>query len=519
MQIRKKEIDQKETNKREKKKGKVWHSRILKKGSYSAVFSVIVIAVIVVLNLIVGQIPTNYTQFDITTGKLYTIGEETKTVLDGLDEDITIYYIVQMGNEDTNLEKLLEQYEAASSRIKVEKKDPVENPAFVRQYTEDSVSENSMIVVGGKRNKLVAYSSCYETEFDYSTYQSQTTGFDGEGQLTGAIAYVISDTMPVLYYVEGHNEISIPETLRERIEKANLELQSLNLLTADSIPENAAALLLNSPEKDYSEAEADKVIAYLKNGGKALILTDYTGNTMEQYDRILQEYGLSVTDGIVVETDSNMYVQRPYYLVPELGASSITNGMTGGSTNILISACRGFRTQEELRDTLEVSAVLSPSTDAFVKTDPQNMTTFDKEQGDAEGPFIVGAAISESVSSTGEAAVDGTEDTSDDSADVNAAADGEKTTQIACFASSSIMDESFNSMVSDGNYTLYMNSITWMVDTEDTTLVSIASKSLAIQYLTITSGQSALCASILCVLLPFACLMIGGVICYRRQHR
>ena len=216
-----------------------------------------------------------------------------------------------------------------------------------------------------------------------------------------------------------------------------------------------------------------------------------------------------------------MYVQRPYYLVPEIGAASVTTGMTGGSTNILISACQGFRTQEEIRDTLEVSAVLSPSTDAFVKTDPQNMATFDKEQEDAAGPFIVGAVISETVSSAGETATDGTEDALEDSADGNTdeEPDGGKTTQIACFASSSIMDESFNSMVSDGNYTLYMNSITWMVDTEDTTLVSIPGKSLATQYLTVTSGQSALCASVLCVLLPFACLIIGGMICYRRKHR
>lgn len=500
--------EKRKKNKSEKKRI-VWNKRALRKGTYSATFSVVVIAIIVVLNMIVGQIPSKYTQFDISTGKLYTIGDETREVLKNLDEDITIYYVVQTGNEENNIEKLLAQYEESSSKVKVEKKDPVENPTFVKQYTTDQISENSLIVVGGKRSKVVDYNSLYETEIDYSTYQSKVTGFDGEGQITSAIAYVISDELPVIYYVEGHNEVDLPESLTDRIEKANLELKELNLVTAENVPEDAAGILLNSPETDYSKEEADKVISYLQNGGKAIILTDYIGKELTNYNSILTEYGIEITDGIVIEKDSNMYVQRPYYLVPEISASEVTTGMTGGSSNVLLSGCQGFSIAEDVRDTLEVSTILSPSEDAFIKTDPQNMNSYDKEEGDADGPFIVAAVISETVSGTDESEEDSEEESVSE----------EKMTQIACFASSSILDASMNSMVSDGNYTLYMNSLTWMVDTGETDMVSIASKSVSTDYLTVTAGSAALVALLFCILLPIVCLVAGGVICYRRKKR
>lgn len=513
--------NQKEKKKRKRKKNQKKHSfnkRAFRKDSYSAAMSVVVIAIVVVLNLIVGQIPSKYTEFDISTGKLYTIGDETKKVLKNLDEDITIHYIVQSGNEDATIEKLLNQYQENSSKIKVEKVDPVTSPNYTSQFTEDQVSENSLIVSSSKRNKVVDYNSMYETQMDYSTYQSQVSGFDGEGQLTSAIDYVLSDELPIVYYVTGHNEVSLPDAVTDRIQKANLELKELNLLTAGAVPEDAAGLLLDSPESDYSADEAQAVITYLKNGGKVLMLTDYTGKEHTNYDSILAEYGVEVTDGIVVETDSNKYVQRPYYIVPTISASEITTDMTGGSTNVLLSGCQGFKVSENARDTLDISTVLSPSESAFVKTDPQNMTSYDKEDADVEGPFAVAVTISEEVSSSAADTGESTSEAGNDTTEA-AASDETKTTQLVAIASSAILDSSMNSMVSDGNYTLYMNAMKWLVDTGDSNRVSIASKSVSVDYLTVTAGDAAAIALFVCILLPICCLVCGGMICHRRKKR
>lgn len=484
------------------------NKRAVRKGSYHGALSAVVIAIVVVVNLIAAQLPLKYTEFDISTGKLYTIGEETKKLLNNMNESITIYYIVQSGNEDETIEKLLKQYEENSSKIKLEQIDPVTSPNYVSQFTTESVNENSLIVAGTKRNKVVDYSSMYETEFDYSTYQSQVTGFDGEGQITSAIAYVLSDEMPVVYCVTGHNEVSLTDTITDRIEKANIEIQDLNLLTAGEVPEDAACLLLNSPETDYSEAEAEAVISYLQKGGRAFLLTDYTGKNHENYDNILKEYGIEVTDGIIIETDSSMYVQRPYYIVPEIGVSDVTEDMTGGNVNVLLSGCQGFKADDNARDTLNITTVLSPSEDAYVKTQPQTMTEYDKEEGDEEGPFAVAYMVSEDVQ---EQESDGDGEDSDEQESVS--------TKLVCMASSSILDSSMNSMVSDGNYNLYMNVMNWLVDSGDSNQVSVASKSVAVDYITVTAGDAAAIALFVCIILPAGCLILGGIICHSRKKK
>ncbi len=108
--------------------------------------------------------------------------------------------------------------------MKVELKDPVVSPKFVSEYTSDQVSSNSLIVVCGDRNKVVNYNDMYESTMDYNTYSYQTTGFDGEGQITSAIAYVTTENLPVLYTLEGHGEKELDSTIKEDIEKANMEV-------------------------------------------------------------------------------------------------------------------------------------------------------------------------------------------------------------------------------------------------------------------------------------------------------
>ena len=50
----------------------------IKNGSYTMVMSVIFIAVVVVINMIVSAIPSKYSEIDISSEKLYSIGDETK---------------------------------------------------------------------------------------------------------------------------------------------------------------------------------------------------------------------------------------------------------------------------------------------------------------------------------------------------------------------------------------------------------------------------------------------------------
>ena len=437
----KEKMKNKNHNKFDKKKliGTISKKHI-KNGSYTMVMSVIFIAVVIVINMIVSTIPSKYSEIDISSQKLYSIGDETKKMLKDLEKDVTIYQIAQSGSEDENISSLLKKYEDESKHIKVEQKDPVVNPKFVSQYTSDDLSANSLIVVCGDRNKVIDYNNIYETSIDYQTYSSQTTGFDGEGQITSAIGYVTSENLPVLYTVEGHGEKDMDSSIKEDIEKANMDIKSLNLLTEGSVPDDADCLFIDSPSTDFSSDEKDAIIEYLENGGKAIIFSDYTTEDMPNFDAILENYGVQRTEGVVFEGDNQHYaMQMPYYLVPTINSTDASSETASAGYYVLAPYAQGIKQLDDVRDTVKIESILTTSDQAYSKTD-LNSNTIEKEDGDVEGPFDLGVSITESL-------------------------DDDKETQIVYYSTSNLMDSQTNQMVSGGNEKLIMESLKWMTDT------------------------------------------------------
>ena len=259
--------------------------RHLKQGSYSSFLVLFLIAAVVIVNLIVGQLPTTFTQIDLSSQKLYTLTEDTRELVKGLEQDVTLYYIVTSGSEDDTVERLLERYDDLSGHITVETKDPNLYPNFISQYTDEDVSNNSIIVVCGDKSRVVSGSDMWETTIDYSTFSQQTTGFDGEGQITSAISYVTSEESTKLYWITGHGETeesALSSQFTDAVSKSNMEVEELTLLTSE-IPEDADGIVIIAPTSDFSEEEADKVISYLEGGGKALIFSSYTETDLPNF--------------------------------------------------------------------------------------------------------------------------------------------------------------------------------------------------------------------------------------------
>ena len=489
----KEKMKNKNHNKFDKKKliGTISKKHI-KNGSYTMVMSVIFIAVVIVINMIVSTIPSKYSEIDISSQKLYSIGDETKKMLKDLEKDVTIYQIAQSGSEDENISNLLKKYEDESKHIKVEQKDPVVNPKFVSQYTSDDLSANSLIVVCGDRNKVIDYNNIYETSVDYQTYSSQTTGFDGEGQITSAIGYLTSENLPALYTVEGHGEKDMDSSIKEDIEKANMDIKSLNLLTEGSVPDDADCLFIDSPSTDFSSDEKDAIIEYLENGGKAMIFSDYTTEDMPNFDAILENYGVQRTEGVVFEGDNQHYaMQMPYYLVPTINSTDASSETASAGYYVLAPYAQGIKQLDDVRDTVKIESILTTSDQAYSKTD-LNSNTIEKEDGDVEGPFDLGVSITESL-------------------------DDDKETQIVYYSTSNLMDSQTNQMVSGGNEKLIMESLKWMTDTEESASVSIPSKSLEVSYLTITDYDAAFWKICTIALIPGIFLVIGFVVWIKRR--
>ena len=457
----------------------------LKGGTYSLIMTLIILVILVVVNIFANILPTTVTKFDMSASQLYSITSNTKAVVNKLTKDVNIYWIVQSDEENQVIEMLLAKYESLSDHIHVEKKNPDAYPTFTQQYTDEDVANNSLIVECGDSSKYIPYSDIFVQEADYTSY-SYTTSFDGEGAITSAINYVTSDTHPKIYMLEGHGEADMPSTFESQIERENYETETLSLLSSSSIPDDASAVLIYSPSTDISDEEKNILSEYLNDGGKIMVCAGITENgTLTNLYSLLEDYGVTTQDGIVIEGDSEHYAfQQPFILMPTLGDSSITEPLSDENYYVLMPVSQGLTVGET--DNATVTTLLTTSDEAFNKADGINITTYEKEDGDTDGPFALGVDI---VTNTG----------------------GE----MIWYSSSYFLDDTYNSYSSGANVNLAMNSFSQLIGESDT--LSIRSKSLSYNYLTISSSDAAVIQAVMIGIIPAAFIAAGIVIIVRRR--
>lgn len=428
-------------------------------GTYSLIMVAVVLAVLIVINTFASVLPSNLTKFDMSSTKLYSITSNTKAVVNALSKDVTIYWVVQTGEEDDVIENLLNKYKALSDHIKVEKKNPDIYPTFTSEYTSETVQNNSLIVECGDKNRYIALSDIYIEEADMSSY-STNSSFDGEGAITSAIDYVISEELPQLYMLEGHGEKELPQKFSDQIEKENIETQSFSLLESKEVPEDADCVMIYSPQTDISADEKEILASYVKNGGKLIIMSGPSEDEpLTNLNSTLGDYGLEVVDGVIVEENTDYYaLSYPYLLMPNMENNDITNSLIEEKYRVIMPITQGVTIKNSTSDAT-VKGILTTSDSAFSKKDGYSMSTFEKENGDTEGPFAVGVTI----------------DTTNDG-------------KIIWFGSDRFLEEQYNAFSSGGNINIAINALSSMFGEREA--MAIGSKSLNYNYLTISSEQA-----------------------------
>ena len=457
-----------------------------KGGTYSLAVTAVVLAILVALNALFGALPASATRYDISSTKLYSITSNTKVVVNALEKDVTVYWITQSGKEDSVVENLLAKYESLSGHISVVKKNPDVYPTFAAQYTDETVSNNSLVVECGDKSRYISYSDIYLTDIDYTTY-SYVYSFDGESALTSAIAYVVSDDLPVIYALEGHGEAELPENVQTQIEKENMELSSFSLLKEDAVPEDASCVLIYAPESDISAEEQEILSEYAENGGRLLVIAGpVEDGTLENLTALLASYGVKAVDGIVVEGDSGHYAFRqPYILLPDIESSDITDPLLDEGYYAIVPVAQGLDVSEAESS---VTTLLATSDAAFSKAAGYSLTSYEKEDGDTDGPFALAVDI---------------------------AADGGG--EIVWISSAHFLDELYNAYSSGANLDLTMNALSALTGQSDT--ISIRSKSLSYNYLTISESAASVLKAWLVGILPAAFVAYGIITVVERRRK
>jgi len=460
----------------------------LKGGSYSLAVTAVVLAILVAVNVLVSALPSAVTKYDISSSKLYSITSNTKVVVGALEQDVTIYWIVQSGQEDDVVENLLSKYESLSEHIEVVKKNPDVYPTFAQQYTDESVQNNSLIVECGDKSRYIGIEDIYLGEVNMYTGTYSATDFDGEGAITSAIDYVISEELPRVYVLEGHGEAELPTQFAEQIEKENMEVRSLSLLTVDEVPEDADCIVIYGPDSDISAEEKDMLADYVGKGGKLLVMAGpVEDGILENLYSLLSDYGLALSEGIVVEGAREHYAfGQPYVLMPTMLSSDITDSLIEENYYTIMPISAGLTEAEETGKGT-VTELLGTSALSFSKTAGYALTTYEREEGDIDGPFSIGVSIEDNGGG-----------------------------RIVWFTSDEYLNELYNAYSSGANMDMTMNALSSLIG--ETEAMAIRSKSLNYNYLTISDSVSSLLKVLMIGVFPLCYLGIGiGVIMKRKK--
>ena len=308
-----------------------------KSGTYAVVVSLILLAVLVVVNMLVGSLPSKLTMIDTSgTGK-YDISGTSQSFVASVKDKVTIYYICTDGYEDSDFKTFLDRYSSLSSKITVVRVDPARDPSFLEKYQTEALNENSVIIETEKRVKVVDYYDFflfynadinYSMTYDeYASYGAMYESYYGytftpiqyfDSVLTLGIEYVCAETVPSMYLLEGHGEAEFPEVVTQNLDSVGFKYDSINLALGDPIPNDCTCIVINNPSSDITALEAATISNYLADGGNLLLITSNGADSFKNLGAVVADFGLSAESGTVYEGDSSAYIQSPSVIYPEI---------------------------------------------------------------------------------------------------------------------------------------------------------------------------------------------------------
>lgn len=224
-----------------------------RKGITSAATTAVVLAIAVVVNLVVGQLPSDLVERDISDNSLYTVSDTSVDYLSALERDVELVVLASEDTTDQRITKFLHNYAALSGHLSLSFVDPVEHPSALTEYEAD---QNTVVVrcADTGRQRVVPFSDILVADLmSYYTYGTYTySEFDAEGQLTSAVDYVTSDNSHILYLAENHGESALGGSVTDAISKANLSTSTVSLLLDNGVPDDCSLLVFNQPQTDLS---------------------------------------------------------------------------------------------------------------------------------------------------------------------------------------------------------------------------------------------------------------------------
>jgi ABC-type uncharacterized transport system len=283
-----------------------------------AVGAVLMFAVWVLLVLVSAQ-PELKVLIDLSPQARFTVSRETKELLRRLREDPnlrcefhTIYEPLPRGSTEEERQiigihqqlqrlttDLLSQYAYhGGESVKVFHHDVLRNPAETRQFVQKrGGGRNSVTVILFAKDKSGKESSRHKSlsvdkELGVLDRRPQTPlpggkrpprlqDYRGEAALSGGLKGLLVQGAPKIYLLTGHREEDVESAhwasyseLMNGLSREGFQFGQINL-AKDKIPDDAEVLACFEPRRELSDEEAEKILAFLRGGGRMFLNASY----------------------------------------------------------------------------------------------------------------------------------------------------------------------------------------------------------------------------------------------------
>ena len=464
---------------------------------YSGNLIVVIVLVLGILSLINYFFARHHHRFDFTESKLHSLSDQSVKLLNNLKNEVNIKCFFLEGNfSRNNMENLMNIYNYHSKKIKYEFIDPDKNPGLVKRY---EISEDATTVFesGDKESRITT-----------------TT----EEDITNAIIKVSREKKKVIYFLEGHGELSIEVTdekgysfAKEELEKIGYEVKKLALALSETFPQDCALLVIPGAEKDLFPNELETIRNFLNNrGGRVFFMVD--PQTAPGLTPFLSEFGIQLEEDLIVDTVSRL-LGGDYFMpvINEYEPHEITEKFRYAT---FFPFTRSISVTEETPDgiTANILAKTSPnswSERALTASD----VAFDKDK-DVAGPISLAAVVTieQKEEEKEEKAAEEKEKASE--AEENKEEDTVKEPgRLAVFGDSDFASNRYYNFAGNGNF--FLNTVNWL--TEEADLISIQPKTSSPRTINLTPSQGRMIFFVSIILLPLAVLITGIFVWVRRR--
>lgn len=470
----------------------------LKMGVLSAAGITGILVLAVIVNLLIGKLNISW---DLTSKKVYTISEQSRSILNGLEQDITIYIMSTEESLPIDYRQILRQYEKESNHIQILYRDLAVYPGFASEYSGGSeVKENSILVVCGD-NHVYLNSDDFQRTVMNADY-TYSTSYELEPLLTGAINSVNDGETTVIYQTVGHSELDLTSASQSDgdivlsssvlagLTRDNFQIENLSLLSEESVPEDADIVVIHAPISDFSEEDCNKLRNYLDQGGNVYYIMD-AALELDNLNALMKEYGIEVVEGVVLEQDTSMIYgggsesATPTYILPVVEDTGITHDLYNSQLPLIIPVAKGL-TLHTVSD-CTVTGLLSTSNYAYSKVNLYS-NRLSREDEDIVGPFYL-AALSER----------------------------EEGGSLIVLTSVNVLADNVDEVVTGNNSDFFLNGLNYM--TGDTDKISIRGKEVAFEYNVYSSSTALLIGGVAILGIPILLLVIGIVVIVYRKKR